>query len=335
MNRCRTVGLLFAICAASLVVACGDSNGPTPQPPAAPDGLVATAFSTTEIVITWRDNASNEDGFRVEQAPGGTMTFTEIATVANRTGFQHTGLSAETAYSYRVRAYNAAGPSGYSNIATTTTTPTPADVNDLEGTWTLEPRPLFDCGSNTLALDTVRTLLTAPGVMTFTLKGQLYDGRVMEGSETVALGAGNTFAVSGTKTYPYATFTFKLDGRFIGSNRFSATVRITDTRIGKLGCDQPVTGVIGNRTMSLLPTSLTLARGASGVFTVAVPADESTSAEVTLGIASQIGIVPASVTIQPGENRVSFTVTGTDPGTAIITASLNGLSVTSTLVVSP
>jgi hypothetical protein len=299
--------------------------------------------STAQIDLSWTDNASNEEGFRIEQAPAGTMTFTEIATVAaNTTGFQHTGLSAETAYSYRVRAYNGAGPSGYSNIATTTAAP-PADVNDLEGTWTLEPRLSFDCGLAGLVLDTVRTRLTAPGVMSFTLKGQLHDGRVIEGSGEVALGAGNTFlAVSGTKTYPYFSFTFRLDGQFIGSNRFSATVRITDSRLligtptRRIGCEQPVrTGVIGNRTMSLLPTSLTIARGASGVFTVAVPADPSTSAEVTLSIASEIGIVPASVTIQPGENRVSFTVTGTDQGTAIITASLNGQSVTSTLVVSP
>ena len=131
MNRFRNVGLLFAICAASLVVACDDSNGPTPGPtpqaPAAPDGLIATASSTTtKIDITWTDNATNEDGFRVEQAPGGTATFTEIATVAaNTTGFEQTDLLAETAYSYRVRAYNAAGSSGYSNTATATTRAAP------------------------------------------------------------------------------------------------------------------------------------------------------------------------------------------------------------------
>ena len=251
---------------------------------------------------------------------------------AYTTGFEHSGLTAETAYSYRVLAYNAGGSSGYSNIASATAT-TPADVNDLEGTWTFEETLRFDCAFDVLDLDTLRTLLTAPDVMTFTLKGHLFDGRVVEGSGEAA--AGNTFVVSGTNTYPYANFKFSLNGEFIGSNRFTATLSISGTRIRDFGCDQPTTGVHGNRTMSLLPTSLTIARGASGVFTIAVPADPSTSTEVTLSIASPIGIVPASVTIQPGENRGSFTVTGTDPGTAIITASLNGLSVTSTLVVSP
>src|SRR4029077_15754288 len=57
-------------------------------------------------------------GFRIEQCQGvGCSAFMEIATVgANVTSYQSTGLTLGASYSYQVRAYNAAGTSGYSNI---------------------------------------------------------------------------------------------------------------------------------------------------------------------------------------------------------------------------
>ncbi|MBL7851202.1 MAG: fibronectin type III domain-containing protein [Cyclobacteriaceae bacterium] len=90
--------------------------------PTAPSNLAATASSSSQINLAWSDNASNEQGFRIERAPGGTSTFAEIATVgAGVTTYQNTGLTASTSYNYRVRAYNTAGNSGYSNTASATT----------------------------------------------------------------------------------------------------------------------------------------------------------------------------------------------------------------------
>lgn len=95
--------------------------GGTTQPPAAPGGLSATAVSSAQINLAWTDGASNESGFRIERATGA-GAFAEIATVgANVTTYQSTGLVASTAYSYRVRAYNSAGTSAYSNTASATT----------------------------------------------------------------------------------------------------------------------------------------------------------------------------------------------------------------------
>ncbi|MFN8208217.1 MAG: fibronectin type III domain-containing protein [Bacteroidales bacterium] len=67
----------------------------------------ALAASSTQINLSWTDNASNESGFKIERAPGGTTGFTQIATVgAGVTTFQIPGWLASTSYSYRVRAYN-------------------------------------------------------------------------------------------------------------------------------------------------------------------------------------------------------------------------------------
>lgn len=95
---------------------------PPPAPPDAPSALSATAASTSRIDLFWTDNASNEDGFKIERSPGGMGSWTEIATVgANVTTHPDTGLPQGTTYDYRVRAYNAGGNSAYSNTASATT----------------------------------------------------------------------------------------------------------------------------------------------------------------------------------------------------------------------
>lgn len=113
------------------------SPTPTPQPsaPLAPSDLRATAFSQSEIALNWLDRSSNETAFKVERSRSQTSGFQEIGTVAtDRTQFSDFGLSADTVYYYRIRASNAVGNSGYSNVANARTntppsptpTPTPA-----------------------------------------------------------------------------------------------------------------------------------------------------------------------------------------------------------------
>jgi len=94
-----------------------------PAAPDAPTNLTATAFSRNQIDLTWTDNAGNETGFKIERCKGATCTnFTQIAAVgANITAYSNTRLSKNTTYRYRIRAYNAAGNSAYTDIVTATT----------------------------------------------------------------------------------------------------------------------------------------------------------------------------------------------------------------------
>ncbi|WP_298607129.1 fibronectin type III domain-containing protein [uncultured Spirosoma sp.] len=90
---------------------------------AAPTNLIATAASTSQINLSWTDNASTETDFEIERSTDGN-NFARIATVtANVTTFQNTGLTENTRYYYRVRAYNKAASSysDYSNTANATT----------------------------------------------------------------------------------------------------------------------------------------------------------------------------------------------------------------------
>ncbi|MDQ3685769.1 MAG: fibronectin type III domain-containing protein [Acidobacteriota bacterium] len=102
-----------------------NKGGSAPQPPAAPTSLAATTVSTSQINLSWTDNATNESGYRVERSTDGS-NFTQIATTsANAVTYSATSLSASTTYYFRVRATNAGGDSAYSNTASATTQASP------------------------------------------------------------------------------------------------------------------------------------------------------------------------------------------------------------------
>lgn len=94
--------------------------------PAAPSALIAQSLDPTfQIQLNWIDGSNNETGFEIERSTDN-VNFTKIAaTTANITQYVNSGLAAETRYYYRVRAINAVGPSGYTNVANAITNPSP------------------------------------------------------------------------------------------------------------------------------------------------------------------------------------------------------------------
>jgi hypothetical protein len=89
--------------------------------PTAPSSLTLSVASSSQINLTWNDNSGNESGFRIERSTDGT-TFTQIAqNAAGDRTYSATGLTASKKYYFRVRAYNSAGSSAYSNTASATT----------------------------------------------------------------------------------------------------------------------------------------------------------------------------------------------------------------------
>jgi extracellular elastinolytic metalloproteinase len=95
--------------------------------PAAPKSLTATPNAgtdgSTKITLTYVDKASNEQGFRVELQPPG-QAFQEIGTVGpNVPVVEISNLTPNTLWKFRVRAFNTAGNSAYSNVAQAKTKP--------------------------------------------------------------------------------------------------------------------------------------------------------------------------------------------------------------------
>ena len=102
------------------------TSGPDTTPPSQPGTLTATAASGSEVDLSWGASTDNVGvtGYLVERCSGsGCTSFTQIAAPAGTgTTYKDTTVSANTSYSYRVRATDAAGNlSTYSNTASATT----------------------------------------------------------------------------------------------------------------------------------------------------------------------------------------------------------------------
>ncbi|NOT55616.1 MAG: fibronectin type III domain-containing protein [Deltaproteobacteria bacterium] len=92
------------------------------------------------LQLSWTDNSLNERGFSIERRQGEDSTFSVIATQGvNVESYADNGLLPATSYCYRVRAFNDAGYSGYSNESCTTTSPIemsfegPSDTQSVAG----------------------------------------------------------------------------------------------------------------------------------------------------------------------------------------------------------
>jgi len=102
---------------------------PIPIIPAPPSNLTAVTFSSTQIYLNWADDSNNEDGFKIERRTSTTGSWDQIVTVNSGLSYYlDINLTTNTQYFYRIRAYNSAGNSSYSNEAFATTGSLPSDL---------------------------------------------------------------------------------------------------------------------------------------------------------------------------------------------------------------
>jgi Galactose oxidase-like, Early set domain/Glyoxal oxidase N-terminus/Fibronectin type III domain len=136
---------------------------PTPTPNPAPSPPVATAatnVTSSSFTANW-SSVSGATGYRLDVATSGSFTGNSFVTgyrnldVGNVTSRGVTGLNANMTYYYRVRAYNAGGTSGNSNVISVTTlanssptptptatpTPSPTSTPTATATATATPTP--------------------------------------------------------------------------------------------------------------------------------------------------------------------------------------------------
>ncbi len=117
------------------------------QAPAAPTGLTlsqpAAVFRSTTVRLSFTDNASTEQGFKIERKIGA-GAFVEIAVISPSAGASvnyddKTGnVTPGSTVTYRVRAYNASGNSAYTNepaAVTLGTQAVPAAPTSPTATW--------------------------------------------------------------------------------------------------------------------------------------------------------------------------------------------------------
>src|SRR5262245_34535170 len=108
----------------------------------------SAVVTAAQLTLSWSDNSTNEDGFKIERGPATTGPFTQIGTVPpNAASYTDSGLAEATTFCYRVRAFNATGDSGYTNVVCATTTATLTVAKSGNGTVTSSPAGI-DCGAD-------------------------------------------------------------------------------------------------------------------------------------------------------------------------------------------
>ncbi len=104
------------------MVLVGVESNVTGTAPAAPTLLAGTSSTTTTIDIEWTDNATDKVGYELwRKVADGAWEIYEASLAADTVSYGDTMLSEGTAYTYKVRAYNAAGLSSFSDDLTITT----------------------------------------------------------------------------------------------------------------------------------------------------------------------------------------------------------------------
>ncbi len=94
--------------------------------PDAPSDLAAIAVSSTEIDLTWTNNATNATGLYLQRSTDGSTWGSAASLSTSATTYDDGSLTPDTVYYYRLYATNAAGQSAYASIDRAT----PGDAPD-------------------------------------------------------------------------------------------------------------------------------------------------------------------------------------------------------------
>ncbi|MGI4757004.1 MAG: LamG-like jellyroll fold domain-containing protein, partial [Janthinobacterium lividum] len=184
-------------------------KGAAAAPPVAPTVLTATTASSTMINLSWTNNAATDPslaGFHVLRSSGGSGNFTQLPTTAQSNTFTDATVLPNTQYSYKVTAFNQAGDSGSSNVATATTYPTYTQ-GGLVGYW-----PMEDSTGNTVTDATgnghTGTLQTG-GEALYTSNGYINGGWNFHGTkipDSITVQDGADLDFSATQSFTLATW---------------------------------------------------------------------------------------------------------------------------------
>ncbi len=197
----------LALCPFTVAQIGWTSSVPKPAP-TAPSGLVASAASPSQVTLVWQDTSGVEDGFQIERRGGTSADFSQIGVVsANSISYTDTSVSANTAYAYRVRAFNGTGVSPFTTEAPVITPSTPAVLGIATS----------DLPDATVAVAYSRTLAAVGGRPEFSWL-------IESGSLPPGLSLAQAGSISGT---PSSAGTFNFVVKLTDANSNSVTKALT------------------------------------------------------------------------------------------------------------
>ena len=311
-------GILFSLCFVIVMSGCNNSSSSPPpdtMPPTAPANLTVTAFSTTQINLSWSASTDNVgvSGYKVERCQGAACSnFTQIATPTTTT-YSDTGLTPSTSYSYRIRATDAVGNlSLYSATSTTATmavpdttaptAPTNLSVTAASGTqinlsWTASTD---NVGVTAYKVEHCQGASCSNFAQIATPSGTSFNDAGLSPSTTYSYrvratdAAGNLSAYSGTATAttlgtaPVSVSISPRRGGITTSQTLPFTATVNND-VGSAGVTWTKTGgTFTNQTA----TSVTFSATTAGPFTITATsnADNTKSVSTTIGVTDLAGV---------------------------------------------
>ncbi len=148
-----------------------NTTPPPPPAPTAPDILNVVYSPLNGVTLTWRDNSTNEDGFRINRSgvTPGMWSQIGVAPPSSGTGTQlhyvDPNLSPNATYYYQVAAYNAGGesPSQAQMVTTGALPPAPSNLNAHTNRPLLSTTLTWQDNSNNQAQFEIESSPGAPG----------------------------------------------------------------------------------------------------------------------------------------------------------------------------
>jgi hypothetical protein len=292
--------------------------------------MLGSGVDAAQFTLTWTDNSTNETGFRIERAAGlnATSGFSEIATVgANVVSYVDAGLPNATAYSYRLRAYNGAGNSGYSNVATGTTPVPPPPSNNAPTVSNIANRSIYAGGTTGVIPFSIGDVETPAESLVVTVSSSNTTLAPVSGVSLAGAGAARTISVtpaSGRTGSATITVTVS-DGQLTGSDSFVLTVNSAGTGPSIAVQPQPAAIAPGS--------ALTLSVSASAADAVTYQwyfndtlINGATGSSYTIPLAQRTNAGAYHVVVTSGGVSVSSLVAAVSAGTSATVGRLVNLS---------
>ena len=134
--------------------------------PAAPSNLEAHPTNSSTVSLTWQDNSSDEEEFRIYRGTSLVSINALVASVsADSTSYTDNGLATNETYYYLIRAYNSGGGESSASNTANTSLSTPIGNWDftISGTVTNCSNPNYPPGTRFTESGTTTVLEPAPG----------------------------------------------------------------------------------------------------------------------------------------------------------------------------
>ena len=184
----------------------------TSTPPGAPIAPSISSITTNSLVLSWIDGSTDESGFNIERSTDGVNYLPLVTVGANVTSYTNTGLTANTTYYYRVRAYNNVGTSAWVSVSGKTLNVTaPAAPTGLKATAGIKKVALTWVASSGATSYNIKRATTSSGIPT-----------------TIATVTGTSFTNTGLTsrtTYFYVVSAVNAGGESPNSLKVSATAK--------------------------------------------------------------------------------------------------------------